>query len=191
MDQPQSGRPARASRPARRSLAEFALPASGALVEMPCAARPLPTVQPALATRRDKQPKTSEKRRKTIRHEPLNLNEDQHVAAVDVRQANNLTAAMLEDETKFQQTEDMTPAAANTAKVAKVAEAYRAKAFELMTVNVNITLEYAQRLVNVKTPTEFVALSAGHACKQLELIINQTSALGSIAQSWRRPMSRG
>jgi hypothetical protein len=177
MDQPQSGRPARASRPARRSLAEFALPASGALVEMPC------------ATRRDKQPKTSEKRRKTIRHEPLN--EDQQVVAVDVRQANNLTGAMLEDETKFQQTEDMTPAAANTAKVAKVAEAYRAKSFELMMVNVNITLEYAQRLVNVKTPTEFVALSASHACKQLELIINQTAALGSIAQSWRRPMSSG
>jgi hypothetical protein len=190
MAQPQSGRPASTSRPARRSLVEFALPASGALVEMPSAARPLPTVQPALATRRDKQPiKPSEKRRKTIRHEPLN--EDQQVAAVDVRQANNLTVAMLEDETKFQQTEDMTPAAANTANVAKVAEAYRAKAFELMTVNVNITLEYAQRLVNVKTPTEFVALSAGHACKQLELIINQTSALGSIAQSWRRPMSRG
>jgi hypothetical protein len=189
MDQPQSGRPARASRPARRSLAEFALPASGALVEMPCAARPLPTVQPALATRRDKQPKTSEKRRKTIRHEPLN--EDQQVAAVDVRQANNLNGAMLKDHTKFHQIEDVTSAAANAAKIAKVAEAYRAKAFELMTVNVNITLEYAQRLVNVKTPTEFVALSAGHACKQLELIINQTSALGSIAQSWRRPMSRG
>jgi hypothetical protein len=190
MAQPQLGRPARASRPARRSLVEFALPASGALVEMPCAARPLPTVQPALATRRDKQPiKTSERRRKTIGHEPLN--EDQQVGAVDVWQANNLNGEMLKDHTKVHQIEDVTSAAANAAKVAKVAEAYRAKSFELMAVNVNITLEYAQRLVNVKTPTEFVALSASHACKQLELIINQTAALGSIAQSWRRPMSRG
>jgi hypothetical protein len=156
---------------------------------MPSAAWPLPTVQPALATRRDKQPiKPSEKRRKTIRHEPLNKN--QQVAAVDVRQANDLNRAMLEDETKFHQTEDMTPAAANTAKVARVAEAYHTKAFELMTINVNTTLEYAQRLVNVKTPTEFVALSASHACKQLELFINQTAAFGSIVQSWRRPMSR-
>jgi hypothetical protein len=185
MDQPQSGRPARASRPARRSLVEFALPASGALVEMPSAARPLPTVQPTLATPRDKQPiKTSENRRKKIKkivHEPFN--EDQQVAAGDVRQANNLNGAMLEDETKFHQTEDMTPAAANAAKVAKVAEAYRAKAFELMTVNVNTTLEYAQRLVNVKTPTEFVALSASHAYKQLELIINQTTDCAKLATS--------
>jgi hypothetical protein len=238
MDQPQSGRPASASRPARRSLVEFALPASDALVEMPSAPRPLPTVQPALATQPDKQPfKTSGKRRDKIMHQPLN--EDQKVAASGLRQTNNLDDAMLEDDAIFHQFEDMTSAAAKAAKdyrswtlehmkinicatldyanglasvnsrtdlvahpdtreqgkstysqsadkttpaVAKVADEYRAKAFELMTANINTTLEYAQRLVTVKTPTEFVELSTSHARKQLELIIKQTADLGSIAQ---------
>jgi hypothetical protein len=139
---------------------------------MPSAPRPLPTVEPALATRRDNQPKTSEKSREKIQHEPSNG--DQKVAASDLRQANNLNGA--------HQIEDMTSVAAKAAKLAKVTEECRAKTFELMTANMNTTLEYAQRLLNVKTPTEFVALSASQACKQLELIIAQTAALGSIAQ---------
>ncbi len=69
-----------------------------------------------------------------------------------------------------------------TPTVAKVADEYRAKAFELMTANINSTLEYAQQLVNVKTPAQFAELSTSHARKQLELIIKQTAELGSIAQ---------
>jgi hypothetical protein len=70
---------------------------------------------------------------------------------------------------------------------AKVADEYRAKAFELMTANVNTALEYAQRLVNVKTPTEFVTLSTSHACKQFELIMKQTAQFGSIARRLTTP----
>jgi hypothetical protein len=66
--------------------------------------------------------------------------------------------------------------------VANVADEYRAKAFELMTANIDTTLEYARRLVEVKNPTEFVELSTSHARKQLELIMKQTADLGSIAQ---------
>jgi hypothetical protein len=47
MDKTQSGRPANASRPARRSLAEFALPPSGAPVEIPSATRPVLPGKPA------------------------------------------------------------------------------------------------------------------------------------------------
>lgn len=63
------------------------------------------------------------------------------------------------------------------------AEEYRAKAFELMTANVNATLEYAQRLANVRSPAEFIELSTNHARKHLELIMTHTAALGTLSQS--------
>jgi hypothetical protein len=66
---------------------------------------------------------------------------------------------------------------------AKAAEEYRAKAFELMTANVNATLEYAQRLANVRSPAEFIELSTNHARKHFELIMTHTAALGALSQS--------
>ena len=66
---------------------------------------------------------------------------------------------------------------------ARAAEEYRAKAFELMTANVNATLEYAQRLANVRSPAEFIELSTNHARKQCELIMTHTAALGALSQS--------
>jgi len=74
-----------------------------------------------------------------------------------------------------------------TPAVATIADEYRAKAFELMSANVKTTLEYAQRLVNVETPSEFVELSTSHARKQFELIMKQTAELGSIAQKLAAP----
>lgn len=50
-----------------------------------------------------------------------------------------------------------------------------------MTDNINTTLEYAERLVNVKTPNEFIELSTIPTRKQLEFILKQTAELGSIA----------
>jgi hypothetical protein len=75
----------------------------------------------------------------------------------------------------------------DAAAAENLADAYRAKAFELMTTNMRSTLEYAQRLVNVKTPTEFVELSAGHARNQFELIMRQTAELGALAQKLAMP----
>ncbi len=66
---------------------------------------------------------------------------------------------------------------------AKAAEEYRAKAFELMTANVNATLEYAQLLASVRSPAEFIELSTNHARKHLELIMTHTAALGALSQS--------
>ena len=68
----------------------------------------------------------------------------------------------------FQSTDKNTPA---------IAEAYHANPFELMMANLNNTLEYGQRLLNIKTPIEFIELSTSHARKQLELIIKQTAEL--------------
>ena len=71
--------------------------------------------------------------------------------------------------------------------VTSVADAYRVKAFELMTVNINATLEYAQRLAHAKTSAEFIELSTTHAHKRFELIMKQTTELGSIAQRLATP----
>jgi len=55
--------------------------------------------------------------------------------------------------------------------------------FDLMTANVNATLEYAQRLANVRSPTEFIELSNNHARKHLELIMTHTAALAALSRS--------
>lgn len=71
---------------------------------------------------------------------------------------------------------------ANAAPPGKVADQYRAKAFELMTANMSAALETAQKFARAKTPSEFVELATGQARKQLELIVKQTSEFGSLAQ---------
>lgn len=65
----------------------------------------------------------------------------------------------------------------------KAAQEYRAKAFELMTANVNATLDYAQQLANVRSLPEFIELSTNHARKHFELIMKQAAALGALSQS--------
>jgi hypothetical protein len=158
MDKTQSGRPANASRPARRSLAEFALPPSGAPVEIPSATRPVLPGKPAK--------KASDEGIKII-HEPS-----------DLQAASAAHPEPREPEISI----PTSSAGKNTPSVAKVAAEYPARVFELMMANVSTTLEYAQRLVNVRTPTEFVELSMSHGRKQLELVVKQAADLGSMAQ---------
>ena len=138
MDQPQSGRPASASRAARRSLAEFALPSCGAPSEMPSAEPPVPALKPPPATRRDKQPvKPIAKGRKTITHEPLK--EEQERAASGLRPATNPSGGTLEHNVLFHQFEDMTSAAA------KAANDYQSWLLEQMKINMCAGLDYARR----------------------------------------------
>lgn len=236
MDQPQSVRQAGVSRPARRSLAEFALPASGMVEGLPAAALPLPTGQAASTTQRDAQPSMPiDSERYHVVHTPVNADHDS--VANGLAQANDLRAAEVEDDPLLHQFEDMTLAAAKAAKdyrflmlehmkinmaaaltcvnglaavnsqlasaahsdgsetsphpqsveeavptEEEVADEYRVKAFELMTANVNTTLEYAQRLAHVKTPSELIELATSQARKQFDLMVQQTSEFGSIAQ---------
>ena len=67
--------------------------------------------------------------------------------------------------------------------LADAAEDYRAKAFELMTANVNATLEYAGLLASVKSPAEFIELATNHARKHFELIMTHATALGALSRS--------
>jgi hypothetical protein len=236
MDQAQSARPAGVSRPARRSLAEFALPAAGTVEELPVAEPPMPTGQPASTTQRDAQPSmpTANEGCHVVH---TSVNEDHHSDTNGLAQANDLKTAEIEDDPLLRQFEDMTLVAADAAKdyrflmlehlkvnmaaalscvngftanpqtpsaaqsdvseretnphprsVQEVAptregaDEYRAKAFELMTAHMNTTLEYAQRLAHVKTASELVELTTSQARKQFDLIVQQTSEFGSIAQ---------
>jgi phasin family protein len=44
------------------------------------------------------------------------------------------------------------------------------------------TLDFAHQLIGVKSPSEFLALSAGHARKQFETFSEQTKHLTGLAQ---------
>jgi hypothetical protein len=142
MDQARSRRPVSSTRPVRRSLVEFALPASGALVRMPTVAPPVPVAE--ITNNR--------------------VNEDKETAALSLRP------------TSRKRVGKAAPASA------RLADEYQAKVFDLMVTNAFAALNYAQRLISAKTPSEFVALSTSQACKQWDLIIKQAGELGSIAQ---------
>ncbi|KRQ10094.1 phasin family protein [Bradyrhizobium manausense] len=67
---------------------------------------------------------------------------------------------------------------------------WRAVVLELMKVNAGATLEYAQELGRAKTLAELVELSATHARKQCELVLEQTELLRSVAQRMTKPSAR-
>ncbi|MBW7963528.1 phasin family protein [Bradyrhizobium sp. BR 10261] len=67
---------------------------------------------------------------------------------------------------------------------------WRAVVLELMKVNAGATLEYAQELGRAKTLAELVELSATHARKQCELVLEQTELLRSVAQRMTKPSVR-
>lgn len=74
------------------------------------------------------------------------------------------------------------PALREMSSAAKAAEDYRSRMFQFMKANLNMMLEYAERLATVKTPTEFVELSMNHARKQFDTIATQTNELRTLAQ---------
>jgi hypothetical protein len=67
---------------------------------------------------------------------------------------------------------------------------FRAEAIELMKANVITTLEYARELAGTTTVAEFVELSSAQAPKQCELILKQSGALKSLAQTILKSRSK-
>lgn len=53
----------------------------------------------------------------------------------------------------------------------------------MMNANLNATLDYARRLAELRSPAEFIAVSARHACRHFELIMTHATALGVLSQS--------
>jgi hypothetical protein len=73
-----------------------------------------------------------------------------------------------------------------SAAPATIVEMCYAQAMELMTTNISTTWQYAERLLTIKTPTDFFQVSLAQAIKQTALIMEQTSTFAWVAQrdSW-------
>ena len=68
------------------------------------------------------------------------------------------------------------------ATAAKCATDYNLKVLEIARTNTSTSFDYAQKLLGVKSLSEFVDLSTAHARKQCEAMTAQTKELAEIAQ---------
>jgi len=66
--------------------------------------------------------------------------------------------------------------------VAKGAADFNVQWIEMVRANTNSTLDFARQLAVVKSPTEFLELSAAHARKQFETFTEQAQHLTGLAQ---------
>jgi|ERR1700676_3390165 phasin len=64
----------------------------------------------------------------------------------------------------------------------KGARDYNNKLLEFAQANTTTAFEFAQRLLGVKTPSEFIELSTEHARKQFATLTEQTKELTVLAQ---------
>ena len=64
----------------------------------------------------------------------------------------------------------------------KGAQDYNNKLLEFAQTNTNTAFEFAKRLLEVKSPSEFMELSTERARKQFETLTEQTAALAALAQ---------
>jgi phasin len=65
---------------------------------------------------------------------------------------------------------------------AKSSRDYNLKILEIARTNISSAFDYAQELLGVKSPAEFVELSTAHARKQCEAMTAQTKELAALAQ---------
>jgi len=65
---------------------------------------------------------------------------------------------------------------------AKGATDYNLKLVEIARTNTRAAFDYAQELLGVKSPAEFIELSTAHARKQFEAMAAQTQELTEFAQ---------
>jgi len=59
---------------------------------------------------------------------------------------------------------------------------YNAKFIEFAQINTQAALDFAQKLSGVKSPSDFVELSAKHSRDQFETLTEQTKVLAALAQ---------
>jgi phasin len=59
---------------------------------------------------------------------------------------------------------------------------YNTKFIEFARTNTEATFEFAEKLSNVKSPSEFFELSTNHSRKQFETLTEQTKELAMLAQ---------
>jgi phasin len=64
----------------------------------------------------------------------------------------------------------------------KGAQDYNNKVFEFAQTNIEAAFGFAQKLTDVKSPSDFMELSTEHSRKQLEVLTEQTKELAALAQ---------
>jgi phasin len=64
----------------------------------------------------------------------------------------------------------------------KGAQDYNNKLLEFAQTNTNTAFEFAKRLLDVKSPSEFMELSTERARKQFQTLTEQTAELATLAQ---------
>ena len=80
-------------------------------------------------------------------------------------------------------TEQATDLLKNTYTIAaKSSTDYNLKILEIARTNTSSAFEYAQKLLGVKSPAEFIELSTAHARMQCESMTAQTKELAALAQ---------
>jgi phasin len=67
-------------------------------------------------------------------------------------------------------------------KAVKGAQDYHNRMLEFAQANTNYTFEFAQKLLSVKSPSEFFEVSADHTRRQWEVIAEQAKQLTELAQ---------
>lgn len=82
--------------------------------------------------------------------------------------------------------EKMTAATAETSKLiqsaAQGATEVNTKVIEFARANTNAAFDYANELLGVKSPSEFLKVATEHARKQFELLSSQTKELAALSQ---------
>jgi len=66
--------------------------------------------------------------------------------------------------------------------VVKGAQDYNNKILEFAQTNTEAAFDFAQKLSNVKAPTDFMQLSTEHSRKQFETLTSQSKELAALAQ---------
>ena len=67
-------------------------------------------------------------------------------------------------------------------RTVKGAQEYNAKVIEFAHTNTEAAFDFAQKLTNVKSPSEFFELSTNHSRKQFETLTEQAKELATLAQ---------
>jgi hypothetical protein len=200
MNKPPSERPGKGWRPKRRGLDEFALPGGGSAVAPPTGARVLVPIQPTEAGGRDEGSWAPAKIRR-VKITPALLNANQPMAAGEVQHATEVHGSVLSRlgivtseatgagaATGQSATQELlldTSPPSNNGNVFTAASAvaeYNERTLKLVIDTAVTTFELTHSLMKVKGPIEFASLTANHIQTVLELMIQHTANLGSIAR---------
>jgi len=68
------------------------------------------------------------------------------------------------------------------AKAIAGGQVYNSKLLEFAQTNSKVAFDFAQKLIAIKSPSEFIELSTEHARKQFEVLTEQTKELTALAQ---------